>query len=133
LLVRGELRRIDADLQDAMAASARGDWAVALKAVRTVQGRAVVARRILEGMLGSRPTVATLPPLVRAVQAVKRVISHREVDSLAPDELRARMHAVLDALDRELQTFLVPTEGAPIPAERDRDAVADGRSGPARP
>jgi hypothetical protein len=131
-LVRGGLREIDADLEDAMAASGRGDWAGTLDALRMIQGRAVIARRILESMLGSRPAVADLPPLVRAVQAVGRVISDREVESLAPDELRARMHAILEALDHELQAFLEPPGGEPVPAGRDRDARPGGPSAPAR-
>ena len=55
LQVRGELRGIGGDLEDAMAASARGDWARTLEAVRMIHGRAVVTRRALEGMLGSYP------------------------------------------------------------------------------
>jgi hypothetical protein len=132
ILVRGELREIDANLKDAMAASALGDWAGTLEAVRLIHGRAVVTRRVLEGILGTYPVAADLPPLVRAVQVVGRLISEREVDSLAPDELRARMHAVLRALDHELEAFLEPPEEAPISADRDRDAPPGGPSAPAR-
>src|SRR5688572_25667554 len=78
-LVRGRLRVIDADLKVAMAASARGDWGVALEAVRMIHGRAVVTRRALEGILGAYPEAADLPPLVRVVQAVRQIISDREV------------------------------------------------------
>ena len=129
ILVRGELYGIGSDLQDGLAATARGDWAAVLKAVRMIGGRTMLARRALEGMLGASAP-ADLPPLVRAVQAVKRVISHREVESLSPDELRARIHAVLEALDRELQTFLEPPEEKPTPADRRLDASAEGPSGP---
>jgi hypothetical protein len=132
LIVRGELRRIDADLQDAVAASVHGEWAAALQAVRMLGGRAVITRRALEGMLGAN-VAADLPPLVRAVQGVKRVISDREVDSLAPDVLRARMHAVLRVLDRELQAFLDPPQETPVSPERVSHAFADGQSGPERP
>jgi hypothetical protein len=132
-LVRRELRVIDADLKVAIAASARRDWGAALEAVRMIQGNAVVARRVLEGMLGSYPTAADLPPLVRAVQAVGRVISDREVDRLAPDELRARMHAVLHALDHELQAFLEPPEESPVPAAPDCDAPPGDASAPELP
>ena len=127
-LVRGELRKIDADLQDAMAASAGGDWAAALMAVRMIQGRAVVTRGALEPMLGSYPVVADLPPLVRAVHAVGRVITDREVDDLAPDELRARMHAVLQAIDLELQIFLEPPGEAPGRVDPDSDVHVGERS-----
>jgi hypothetical protein len=127
-LVGDELRQIGGDLQDALAASARGDRAGTLAAVRMIQGRAVIARRALEGMPGPNPA-ADLPPLVRAVQAVRGLISDREVESLAPDELRARMHVVLQALDRELQAFLQPPAQAPFPADRGRDAPADSCSG----
>jgi hypothetical protein len=131
-LVRDELHEIDADLEDAMEASAHGDWAAALEAVRMIHGRAVVTRRALEGMLGSHPVAVDLPPLVRAAQAVGRVISDREVESLAPDELRARMHAVLRALDHELQAFLEPSDEAPIPTSRDRDLPSGGATPPER-
>jgi hypothetical protein len=131
-LVRGELREIEADLKDATAASARSDWAGALEAVRIVHGRAVITRRALEGMLGSYP-VADLPPLVRVVQAVGRLITDQEIDSLRPDELRDRMHAVLRVLDHELQTFLEPPEDEPVSADADRDALPGGVSAPERP
>jgi len=130
-LVRANLREVGADLAAAIAASDHDDWASALEAVRMIQGRAVVTRRALEGMLGSYPA-ADLPPLVRAVRAVGQVISDREVDGLAPDELRARMHAVLEALDRELQTFLDPPEEALAPPDRSRDDSPDDFSGPER-
>ena len=127
-LVHASLRELGSELAAAVTASDHDDWTSALEAVRMIQGRAVVTRRALEGMLGSYPAGADLPPLVRAVQAVGRVISQREVDSLSPDELRVRMHAVLDALDRELQSFLEPPEDVPAPTNRDRDAPADGCS-----
>jgi hypothetical protein len=131
-LVRGELRQIDADLEEAVAASARGDWAAALVAVRMIQGRAVITRRALEGMLGAYPVHGDLPPLVRAIQAVGQIVSDSEVDTLAPHELRARMRDVLQVLDRELQTFLEPPEEAPIPADDDRDTLPGGISAPER-
>jgi hypothetical protein len=123
---------IDSDLKAAMAASARGDWATALEAVRMIHGRAVVTRRSLERVLGSN-VAADLPPLVRAVQAVGRLISDREVDTLAPVELRARMHAELQALDQELQNFPDPPEGPPIQAHRDRDDPPGGLSALEKP
>ena len=131
-LVRSKLREIDADLKDAMAASARGNWAGTLETVRMIQGRAVITRRVLEGMLGSYPVAADLPPLVRAVQAVGQVISDREVESLPPAELRARMRTVLHVLDLELQAFLEPPEESPVPADSVRDAPAGDSSAPAR-
>jgi hypothetical protein len=131
--VRAELRRIGGDIRDAMAASARGDWAMALESVRMIQGWAVITRRALESMLGVHPVATDLPPLVRAVRAVGRLISDREVDTLAPDDLRVRMHAVLDVLDRELQTLLEPPVEAPGQADRGLDPPADGLSGPEKP
>jgi len=131
-LVRGKLREIDADLADATAASARGNWAGTLEAVRMIQGRALVTRRALEGILGRYPVVADLPPLVRAVQTVGQVISDHEVESLPPAELRARMRTVLHVLDRELQAFLEPPEESPVPADSDRDAPPGDTFAPAR-
>ena len=131
-LVRGKLREIDADLADATAASARGNWAGTLEAVRMIQGRALVTRRALEGILGRYPVVADLPPLVRAVQTVGQVISDGEVESLPPAELRARMRTVLHVLDRELQAFLEPPEESPVPADSDRDAPPGDTFAPAR-
>jgi hypothetical protein len=108
-LVRENLRELDSELATAVGASDRDNWVATLVAIRLIQARAVVTRRVLEGMLGSNAADA-LPPLVRAIWAVGRVISAREVDNLALDELRARMHAVLEALDSELQSFLDPPE-----------------------
>jgi hypothetical protein len=125
-LVRGELRELDAYLKDATATSARSDWTGTLEAVRMIHGRAVITRRALEGMLGSHPVAADLPPLVRAVQEVGRLITDREIDSLRPDELRDRMHAVLRVLDHELQAFLQPPEEESAPANTDRDAGHNG-------
>ena len=122
-----QLHELGADLEDARAASARGDWAAVLEAVRMLHGRAMVARRALERMLGTN-VAADLPPLVRAVQAVGLLIREEEVDILPPGELRARMHVVLETLDRELLTFLEPPEGKPVPAEPDRDAPQGGVS-----
>jgi len=132
-LVRAELRRLGGDIRDATAASARGDWAKALESVRMIQGRAVITRRALERMLGVHPVATDLPPLVRAVRAVGRLISDREVDTLAPDDLRVRMHAVLEMLDRELQTLLEPPGEASGQADRGLDPPADGLSGPRKP
>jgi len=53
---------------------------------------------------------ADLPPIVRAVQAVGLLIREGEIDSLPPDELRVRMHALLEALDYELGAFLEPPD-----------------------
>jgi len=131
-LVRGELREIDADLKDAVAASARSDWAGTLEAVRMIHGRAVVTRRALEGILGAYPVVADLPPIVRVVQAVGQIISDRDVDTLPADELRARMHAVLHEIDRELQAFLEPPEQDPIPSGLKFDIPPGGVSAPER-
>jgi hypothetical protein len=114
-LVRDNLCALGVDLASSVEASAHGDWAGALKTARMIHGRAVVARRALEGMLGAYPDAADLPPIVRAVQAVGQIISDREVDRLAPDELRARMRAVLRELDRELQAFLGVPDEPPIP------------------
>jgi hypothetical protein len=127
-LVRGELLEIDADLKDAVAASALGDWTGTLEAVRMIHGRAVIARRALEGILGMYPVAADLPPIVRAVQAVGQIISDREVDSLPPAELRARMHAVLHEIDRELQAFLDPPEEGPVPTDLESDMPPGGMS-----
>ena len=110
LLLRGDLRALGGDLEDAMAASARGDWAGSLEAVRMIQGRAVVTRATLERRLGSAPTGDDLPPLVRAVRAVGLLIDQGEVDSLSPDDLRVRMHAVLQTLDYELSALLQPPD-----------------------
>jgi hypothetical protein len=60
-------------------------------------------------MVGSNATPC-LPPLVYSVQAVGRIIADREIDSLPHDELRARMRAVLQVLDRELKTLLSPPD-----------------------
>ena len=71
-----------------------------------LQGRAVVARTTLERLLGPSKVEANLPSLVRAVQAVRLLISEGEIESLPPAELRVRMHAVLTTLDYELAAFM---------------------------
>jgi hypothetical protein len=108
-LVRANLRALGADLATAVAASNHDHWAATLEAVRRIQGRAVLTRQALERMLGL-DAITYLPPLVRTLQEVRRVISPGEVDSLPPDALRARMHAVLQALDLELKTLLSPPD-----------------------
>ena len=113
-LVRGNLRKLGVDLMDATTASRHDDWAAVLQAVRLIQGRAVVTRGLLERMLGQDATAA-VPPLVHVVREIGRLISGREVDSLPPDELRVRMRAVLQALDRELKALLSPPDGPSIP------------------
>ena len=112
--MRDNLRELGADLAAAMAAGGHDDWAAVLQAVRLIQGRAVVTRGLLERMLG-QDTAATEPPLVRMVREISPLISDREVDSLPPDELRARMRRVLQALDRELKALLSPPDGPSIP------------------
>jgi hypothetical protein len=104
------LRALGAELEDALAASKRHDWASLLEAVRMIQGRAGVTRATLERRLGSAPTGDDPPPLVRAVRAVGLLITEGEVDSLPPEELRVRMHAVLGALDSALSAFLQASE-----------------------
>jgi hypothetical protein len=113
-LVRDHPRELSADLAAAVAAGDHDDWAAVLQAVRLIQGRAVVTRGLLERMLG-RDAAAKLPPLACAVREIERLISDREVDSLPPDELRARMHRVLQALDRELKALLSPPDEPSIP------------------
>ena len=108
--VRDTLRDLAADLAAAEAASAHDDWAAMLQAVRLNQGRAVVARRLLEHMLG-RDAGSFEPPFVRMVREIGGLIADREIDSLPPDELRARMRGVLQALDRELKAMLSPPDG----------------------
>jgi hypothetical protein len=127
LLVHDELGRIDVDLLDAEAAISRGDWSAGLQAIRMIGGRAVITRRVLEGMLGA--PAASLPPLVRAAQAVNRVISDQEVNTLPPDELRLRIRAMLAALDAELHSFLEPSG----PLDRTGDDAVDDVSGAGRP
>ena len=105
-LVGGMLRAIGADLDAALAANDRHDWAAVLGAVRMVQGRAVTTRTALERLLGPYKVPADLPPLVRAVQAVGLLIREEEIESLPSDELRVRMRAVLQTLDYELNAFL---------------------------
>jgi hypothetical protein len=105
-LVGGKLRAIGADLDAATAATNRRDWPAVLEAVRMLQGRAVITRTALERLLGPCTVAADLPPLVRAVQAVGLLIREGEIESLPPDELRVRMHAVLQTLDYELAAFL---------------------------
>jgi len=113
------LRALGADLAAAGTAAAHDDWAAMLQAVRLIQGRALVMRGLLERMLGQDVT-ATQAPLVRAIREVGRLISDREVDSLPHDELRARMHAVLQALDCELEAFLSPPDAPSTPTARPR-------------
>jgi hypothetical protein len=103
--VGGKLRAIGADLDDAVAANNRHDWPAVQEAVRMIQGRAVITRTALERLLGTY-TVADLPPLIRAVQAVGLLIREEEIESLPLDELRVRMRAVLQTLDDELAAFL---------------------------
>ena len=103
------LREMGRDVEEAMAASDSQDWAAVLRAVRLIQGRAVVTRGLLECMLG-QDAEATEPPLVRVFGEIRRLISDREVDSLPPDMLRARIHAILQALDRELKMLLSPPD-----------------------
>jgi hypothetical protein len=105
-LVGGKLRAIGAELEAAMTASDRHDWPAVLAAVRMIQGRAMNTRTALERLLGPSKVAADLPPLVRAVQAVGLLIREGEIESLPPDELRVRMHAVLQTLDYELSSFL---------------------------
>jgi hypothetical protein len=82
--------------------------------LRLIQGRAMITRGLLERMLG-QDAAATEPPLVRVVREIRPLISNREVDSLPPDELRARMRRVLQALDRELKAMLSPPDEPSIP------------------
>ena len=112
--VRDSLRNLAADLAAAEAAGAHDDWAAMLQAVRLVQGRAMVARRLLERMLG-RDAVSFEPPFVRMVREIGGLITDQEIDSLPPDELRARMRRVLQALDRELKALLSPPDEPFIP------------------
>ena len=105
-LVGDKLCAIGADLDAAMAANDGHDWPAVLEAVRMIQGRAVLTRTALERLLGPSKVAADLPPLVRAVQAVGLLIREGEIESLPPDELRVRMHAVLQTLDYELSSFL---------------------------
>ena len=111
-LVRGHLRTLAADLTAALAAGDHDDWAGVLRAVRLIQGRAVVTRGLLERLEAPDAAVAE-PPLVTVVQSVRRQIAHREIDRLSPDELRARMRAVLQTLDRELKALLSPPASRP--------------------
>jgi hypothetical protein len=106
----GTLRAMGAELDDAAAATDRRDWVAVLEAVRMIQGRATITRATLERWLGSAPTGDGLPPLVRAVRAVGLLIREGEVDSLPSDELRVRMHAVLQTLDYELGALLQPPD-----------------------
>ena len=113
-LVRDNLRALGADLTDAMSASRRDDWAAALQPVRMIQGRAAITRGLLERMLGQDAT-ATEPPLVRVFREIRGLISDQEIGSLPPDELRARMRGVLQALDRELKAVLSPPDEPSTP------------------
>jgi hypothetical protein len=117
-LVRGHLRILGADLTAAMAAVDHDDWAATLRAVRLIQGRAVVTRGLLECLVEPDAAIAE-PRLVTMVQSVRRLIVHQDVESLSSDELRARMRAVLQTLDRELKAFLSPPASRPLPASSD--------------
>jgi len=113
-LAHDNLRELGADLTAAMNASHHDDWAAVLQAVRLIHGRAAITRAQLERMLG-RDAAATAPPLVRVVRDIRHLISDREIDSLPPDELRARMRRVLQALDLELKALLSPPDEPPAP------------------
>jgi hypothetical protein len=78
------------------------------------QGRALVTRGLLERTL-VQDAAAEPPPLLRVIGAIRPLISEREIDTLPPDELRARMRRVLQALDRELKALLSPPDGPPTP------------------
>ena len=106
-VVSSRLCQIGADLEETVAAVDVHDWAAVLQAVRLIQGRAVTTRGLLERMLGQP---ACEPSLVRAIRSIKRQVSDCELDSLPPDELRARMRAVLQTLDRELKAVLSPAD-----------------------
>src|SRR3954467_2863902 len=107
--VRDTLRALGADLAAATTAADRDDWTATLRAVRLIHGRALVTRGLLECTLG-RETVAEPPPLTRAIQAIRRLIPERGIDSLPPDELRIRVRRMLQALDRELKAVLSPLD-----------------------
>jgi hypothetical protein len=113
-LVFDNLRALGADLAAAATAAGHDDWTAVLQAVRLIQGRAVVMRSRLERMLGY-DAAASEPHLVRVFHEISPLISDREVDSLAPDELRARMRRVRQAFDRELKALLSPPDGPSIP------------------
>jgi len=113
-LVRDNLRKIGAHLTDAAAASDRHDWGAVLRAVRLIQGRAIVTRGRLEPTLGL-DTATTEPPLVRLFREIGPLISDWEADNLSPDELRARIRVVRQAFDRELKALLSPPDEPPIP------------------
>jgi hypothetical protein len=104
---------LGAELAAAVAAADRADWEAMLQAVRMIQGRAMVTRGLLERTLG-QDAAATEPALVRVIREIKGLISNQEVDSLSPDELRARMRKVLQALDRELKVMLSPPDESSI-------------------
>ena len=108
------LREIGTDLAAAVAADGHNDWAAMLQTVCLIQGRAMVTRGLLERMLG-QDAAATEPPLVRVIREIKGLISNQEVDSLPPDELRARMRRVLQVLDLELKALLSPPDEPPLP------------------
>ena len=80
-----------------------------------LHGRAVLTRTALERLLGPYTVPADLPPLVRAVEAVGLLIREGKIHSLPPDELRVRMHAVLQTLDYELAAFLQAPSEPSIP------------------
>lgn len=122
--VRGNLHALEANLTAAMTASDHDDGAAVLQAVRLIQGRAVVTCGLLERLLGLDTTVAE-PPLVQAVQAVKRLISDQEVDRLPPNELRARLHTVLHTLDRALRDFLQPADEMSVSERPESDIPQD--------
>jgi hypothetical protein len=105
--VGGRLRQIGTDLEQAVVAADGHDWAIVLQAVRLIQGRAVATRGLLERMLGEDTSE---PPLICAVRSIGWQISDQEIDSLPPDELRARMRVILQTLDRGLKSILSPTD-----------------------
>jgi hypothetical protein len=108
------LRAIGVDLAAAETAADDDDGVGVLHAVRMIQGRATVTRALLERTLG-QDAAASEPTLARVVREIRGLISDREVNSLPPDELRARMRAVLDVVDHELRVMLAPPDEPPIP------------------
>jgi hypothetical protein len=112
--VHDALRALGVDLTAAETAADDDDGAGVLHAVRLIQGRATVTRGLLERALGQDAAANELP-LMCVVRGIRGLISDREVNSLPPDELRARMRAVLDVVDRELRAMLAPPDEPPIP------------------
>jgi hypothetical protein len=114
-LVRDRLQQIGTNCATATEAANRSDWGRVLEAVRLIHGGSALTRKMLECTLGRDQGAADRPWPVRSVQAVKRLISEREIDSLPQDHLRDRMRAVLRALDGELRAFLRLPDEPPIP------------------